>query len=76
MATPSLPSEWQRSVGGLVALVVGAVLGALAATQSPSWVLAAVVIPEAAGMIYLPRTTRLAMGTLPAPACCSSGSPG
>jgi uncharacterized membrane protein YoaK (UPF0700 family) len=48
LAAGRLPSEWQRSVGVLVALVIGAVLGALAATQSPGWVPAAVIVPLAA----------------------------
>ena len=46
LATRRLPDEWERSVGVIVALVVGAVFGSLAATQSPSWVPAAVLVPQ------------------------------
>jgi uncharacterized membrane protein YoaK (UPF0700 family) len=48
MAVRSWPSEWQRSTGVLAAFVVGAVLGAVAALESPSLVPAAVLIPLAA----------------------------
>ncbi len=47
LATGRLPSDWQRSVGAIVAMPVGAVLGALAATQSPGSVPAAVIVPLA-----------------------------
>jgi uncharacterized membrane protein YoaK (UPF0700 family) len=47
LVTRDLPSEWERGVGVIVAIVAGAVLGALAATQSPSWVPAAVITPLA-----------------------------
>jgi len=47
LATRRLPSDWQRSVGVLITIIIGAVLGTLAATQSPSWVPAAVISPEA-----------------------------
>ena len=50
------PEDWQRSTGILVMAVTGAALGALAATQSPRWVPAAVLIPIAA---VLARATRL-----------------
>jgi uncharacterized membrane protein YoaK (UPF0700 family) len=46
LATWRMPDEWQRSVGVIVALVVGAIFGSLAATQSPSWVPAAVLVPQ------------------------------
>lgn len=41
------PGEWQRSTGILMMALVGAALGALAATRSPFWVPAAVLIPIA-----------------------------
>ena len=47
LALRQLPPEWQRSVGALISLVAGAVLGALAAVESPSWVPAAVLVPIA-----------------------------
>ena len=46
LATWRLPDDWQRSLGVIAALVVGAVFGSLAATQSPSWVPAAVLVPQ------------------------------
>jgi uncharacterized membrane protein YoaK (UPF0700 family) len=46
VATRRLPEDWQRSVGVIVALVVGAIFGSLAATQSPSWVPVAVLVPQ------------------------------
>jgi uncharacterized membrane protein YoaK (UPF0700 family) len=46
LATWRLPEEWQRSVGVILALVVGAIFGSLAATQSPSWVPVAVLVPQ------------------------------
>ena len=39
------PAEWQRSTGVLAAIVAGAVLGAVAATRSPAWVPAAILVP-------------------------------
>lgn len=42
-----MPSEWQRSVGVLAAVVIGAALGALAAVLSPAWAPAAVLCPLA-----------------------------
>ena len=36
LATRRLPSDWQRSVGVLITIIIGAALGTLAATQSPS----------------------------------------
>jgi uncharacterized membrane protein YoaK (UPF0700 family) len=41
------PSEWQRSTGVLLAFVVGAVLGGLAALHAPAAVPAAVLVPLA-----------------------------
>ncbi len=41
------PSEWQRSTGVLLAFVMGAVLGGLAALQAPAAVPAAVLVPLA-----------------------------
>ncbi len=46
-ALTRMPSQWQRSVGVLAAMVTGAVLGALAAVHSPGWVPAAILIPLA-----------------------------
>jgi uncharacterized membrane protein YoaK (UPF0700 family) len=46
LATWRPPDDWQRSLGVIAALVVGAVFGSLAATQSPSWVPAAVLVPQ------------------------------
>lgn len=48
LAVRRWPSEWQRSTGVLAAFIVGAVIGAVAALRSPSWVPAAVLIPLAA----------------------------
>jgi uncharacterized membrane protein YoaK (UPF0700 family) len=45
------PSEWQRSTGILIAIVVGATLGALAATWSPPLVPAAILVPLAAVVV-------------------------
>ena len=39
------PAQWQRSTGVLVAIMAGAALGAVAATQSPAWVPAAILVP-------------------------------
>ena len=47
LALRQVPPEWQRSVGALISLVVGAIVGALAAVESPSWVPAAVLVPIA-----------------------------
>jgi uncharacterized membrane protein YoaK (UPF0700 family) len=41
------PSEWQRSTGVLLAFVIGAVLGGLAALQAPAAVPAAILVPLA-----------------------------
>jgi uncharacterized membrane protein YoaK (UPF0700 family) len=41
------PSEWQRSTGVLLAFVIGAVLGGLAALQAPAAVPAAALVPLA-----------------------------
>ena len=43
----SLPAAWQRSVGTLCALVVGAALGGVTATASPALVPVVVLIPVA-----------------------------
>ena len=42
------PAEWQRSTGVILAAVVGATLGGLAALRSPGWVPAAILIPISA----------------------------
>jgi uncharacterized membrane protein YoaK (UPF0700 family) len=52
LAVRRLPEEWQRSTGVIVAVVVGAALGALAAVESPSWVPAAILVPIAAVLAY------------------------
>ena len=39
------PAEWQRSTGVILAAVVGATLGGLAALRSPGWVPAAILVP-------------------------------
>lgn len=53
------PSEWQRSTGVLIAIVIGAVLGALAATRAPSVVPVAVLTPLAAVLTCsLPAASR------------------
>jgi uncharacterized membrane protein YoaK (UPF0700 family) len=46
VAIRRMPEDWQRSVGVIVALVVGAIFGSLAATQSPAWVPVAVLVPQ------------------------------
>jgi uncharacterized membrane protein YoaK (UPF0700 family) len=46
LATWRMPDQWQRSVGVIVALVVGAIFGSLAATLAPSWLPAAVLVPQ------------------------------
>jgi uncharacterized membrane protein YoaK (UPF0700 family) len=46
LATWRMPDEWQRSVGVIVALVAGAIFGSLAATLAPSWLPAAVLVPQ------------------------------
>jgi uncharacterized membrane protein YoaK (UPF0700 family) len=45
------PSEWQRSTGVLLAFVIGAVLGGLAALLAPAAVPAAALVPLAAVVI-------------------------
>lgn len=47
LATWRWPAGWQRSAGVLIAIVAGATLGAICATQYPLWVPAAVLIPLA-----------------------------
>jgi uncharacterized membrane protein YoaK (UPF0700 family) len=46
LALRRMPDAWRRSLGVLTTALIGAVLGALAATQSPGWVPAAVLVPE------------------------------
>jgi uncharacterized membrane protein YoaK (UPF0700 family) len=65
LATRRLPDDWARSVGVIVALAVGAVFGSLAATQSPSWVPAAVLVPQ---VCVLLSSLALAGRNPPAPA--------
>ena len=52
LAISRWPAEWQRSVGVLIAIVVGAGLGAVTAMLSPLWVPAAVVVPLAAVVVF------------------------
>ena len=51
LATWRMPDEWQRSVGVIVALVVGAIFGSLTATLAPSWLPAAVLVPQVCVLI-------------------------
>ena len=51
LATWRMPDEWQRSVGVIVALVVGAIFGSLAATLAPSWLPVAVLVPQVCVLI-------------------------
>jgi uncharacterized membrane protein YoaK (UPF0700 family) len=51
LATWRMPDEWQRSVGVILALVVGAIFGSLAATLAPSWLPAAVLVPQVCVLI-------------------------
>jgi uncharacterized membrane protein YoaK (UPF0700 family) len=50
------PEDWGRSTGILAMAVIGAALGALAATRSSYWVPAAVLIPIAAVLARAPWT--------------------
>lgn len=55
------PSEWQRSTGVLITIIIGAALGALAATRAPSLVPVAVLTPLAAVLTCsLPAVSRAA----------------
>lgn len=57
------PSQWQRSTGVLLALVVGAVLGGLAAEQAPAAVPAVLGVPLAAVLACtLPAAVRRQRG--------------
>jgi uncharacterized membrane protein YoaK (UPF0700 family) len=47
------PEAWRRSTGILLTAVIGAALGVLAATRSPLWVPAAVLVPIAAVLAAL-----------------------
>src|SRR5438270_407011 len=66
LATRRLPSDWQRSVGVLITIIIGTVLGTLAATQSPSWVPAAVIMPEATVLACSLRIARSPIRRQPA----------
>jgi uncharacterized membrane protein YoaK (UPF0700 family) len=68
LAIRRVPSDWQRSVGVILALVAGAVLGALAATKSPGWVPAAVILPLAVVV-----ACSLTAASLPSVACSPCG---
>jgi len=46
------PEDWQRSTGVLLAIVVGALLGALAATQFPDWLPVVILSPLAAVIAF------------------------
>lgn len=50
-ALTSLPSDWQRSIGVLAAIVTGAFLGTLAAVHAPGWLPAAELTPLATVII-------------------------
>jgi Protein of unknown function (DUF1275) len=52
LAISHWPAEWQRSVGVLIAIVVGAGLGAVTAMLSPLWVPAVVLAPLAAVVVF------------------------
>ena len=52
------PAEWQRSTGVLGAMVIGALLGALAATQAPSCVPVTVLVPIAVVLMWSLPTVR------------------
>jgi uncharacterized membrane protein YoaK (UPF0700 family) len=58
-ARGSVPSSWQRSVGTLLTLTVGAVLGAAAVTECPSLVPVAVLLPVAAVVACSARSASL-----------------
>jgi uncharacterized membrane protein YoaK (UPF0700 family) len=58
-ARGSVPASWQRNVGTLLTLTVGAVLGAAAATEAPSLVPVAVLIPVAAVVACSARSASL-----------------
>jgi uncharacterized membrane protein YoaK (UPF0700 family) len=72
LAVRRWPAEWQRSSGVLLAAVMGATLGGLAALWSPHWVPAAILIPIAT---VLAASTRLARSRLPAVSPRSSLAP-
>jgi uncharacterized membrane protein YoaK (UPF0700 family) len=51
LASRRRPPDWQRSAGVLLAMAVGAVGGALAATMSPDWVPVAILLPLTAVLV-------------------------
>jgi uncharacterized membrane protein YoaK (UPF0700 family) len=57
------PAEWQRSTGVILAALIGATLGSLAALWSPGWVPAAILVPITA---VLAGSAALARPRLPA----------
>lgn len=57
------PARWQRSTGVILAAVIGATLGGLAALWSPGWVPAAILVPITA---VLAGSASLARRRLPA----------
>ena len=61
------PAEWQRSTGVILAAVIGATLGGLAALWSPGWVPAAILVPITA---VLAGSASLARCRLPAISPC------
>jgi uncharacterized membrane protein YoaK (UPF0700 family) len=71
LAIRRMPEDWQRSIGVIVALVVGAIFGSLAATQSPSWVPVAVLVPQVCvllGSLARPSEPARPLQTPPGPA--------
>ncbi len=52
------PAEWQRSSGVILAALIGATLGGLAALWSPGWVPAAILVPVTAVLAGSARLTR------------------
>jgi uncharacterized membrane protein YoaK (UPF0700 family) len=48
LAVRRWPADWQRSAGTLLGLVIGAMLGALTATQAPAWLPVVILSPLAA----------------------------
>jgi uncharacterized membrane protein YoaK (UPF0700 family) len=63
LAVRRWPAEWQRSTGVILAALIGATLGSLAALWSPGWVPAAILVPITA---VLAGSAALARPRLPA----------
>ena len=77
------PAQWQRSTGVILAAVVGATLGGLAALRSPGWVPAAILIPITAVLASsasparpgLPAVSRVHHGPRRENTSCPDGLP-